>query len=481
MLVIRFRILICVLACLLLAGLSGPAQGRPPDRGDDHTPLGGLGCEGDVVDHGRSSKVFEITTLEENGPARVGGLREGDLIYSLNGKSLPERGDAVLALSRQVELSEASKSGTLDVVVIRQGKKTSLTLKVECLGPHSKSCPLKCGKCARVRSRAVEFLVQNQSDAGGWVTRLGGNNGQVVVSSLCGLALKGAGKQHRPAVSKALEHVLRTCGAPGPFDRIRSQRQANWNQVNWQLAYAPLFLTSVRQNVEVRNKLGEIARKLIENQEGSGGYAHGPGGPNALGYLELEIVSNHALASLGLMRDYGISLDEVGVQSGLDYVLSCMAGDGGIAYSTRPGQAGHGDPGRTAGAYFALYRNNLGRSKAARKMLKFFKRGMDRLPSGHVSPMMHLLAGAMACTASPQKRHWKEYWKTYRPYIMSSRLHSGAFAARPTRESQAIRSNTDRTLGHCWTTGTLVIILNLALDPDPYPHLFKPPKRRPKP
>jgi len=158
-----------------------------------------------------------------------------------------------------------------------------------------------------------------------------------------------------------------------------------------------------------------------------------------------------------------------------------MAGDGGVAYSTRPGQAGYGDPGRTAGAYFALYRNNLGRSRPARKMLKFFQRGMDKLPSGHVSPMMHLLAGAIACKASPQGKHWKEYWKTYRPYFMSSRLHSGAFAARPTRESRAIRSNTDRNLGHCWTTGTLVIILNLAQESDPYPHLFRAPKKRPKP
>jgi len=140
----------------------------------------------------------------------------------------------------------------------------------------------------------------------------------VVVSSLCGLALAGAGKSHGHAVSKALEYVLRTCGAPSPFDRIRPQGGANWSQVNWQMAYAPLFLTSVRQNVEVRKKLKEVARKLIENQEGSGGYAHGPGGPNALDYLELEIVSNYALASLGLMRDFGISLDEAGVQRGLD-------------------------------------------------------------------------------------------------------------------------------------------------------------------
>ena len=94
--------------------------------------------------------------------------------------------------------------------------------------------------------------------------------------------------------------------------------------------------------------------------------------------------------------------------------------------------------------------------------------------------MMHLLSGALVARASGQKKLFREYWKTYRPYIMCSRLYSGAFAARPTRESQVLKSNTDRTLGEAWTTATYVIILNLALDENAYPHLLRTPKKRPK-
>jgi hypothetical protein len=45
----------------------------------------------------------------------------------------------------------------------------------------------------------------------------------------------------------------------------------------------------------VKDRLFEVAKKLEANQEASGGWAHGPGGPNALGYLELEIVGNWSL------------------------------------------------------------------------------------------------------------------------------------------------------------------------------------------
>jgi len=430
---IRRLLRLSVLALLLAAPCTGQDQPARPGA-DDTMPLGGLGCEGEIVVDGKAGLVFRIAKIEAGGPADRGGLAVGDGLLALNGKSLNRKGDPVLLLEKQIELSESRKEGRLDATLLRDGKKLSLPVHVETLGAHGKACPTACAKCGRIRRKAVEFLAQTQTDSGCWATKLGGNNGLVVVTVLAGLALQGAGR-HEAAVRRAVDYVIRTLGAPSPFDRLRKQQGgANWNQENWPYAYAALLLAAEGQNRGVKRKLQEIAAKLVENQEGSGGYAHGPGGPNALGYLELEIVSNYALASLGLIRDRGIQVDEAGVDKGLGYIRACMSGDGGVAYSTREGQAGHGDPGRTAGAYFALFRNGLGRTKAARKMLKFFQRGMDQLPSGHVSPMMHVLAGAMAVRAADRKKLLKEFWKTYRPYIMASRCHSGAFAARPTRE-----------------------------------------------
>lgn len=449
-------------------------QGAPrPPRPADHAPLGGLGCEGEIVADASFGCGFQIAALEAGGAAERADLRVHDVILKLGGRGLPKKGDLILGLERQVEAAEAGKTGRLAALIWRDGRRSTVTLEVERLGGHSATCPVRCEKCGAVRDRAVAWLVQQQTKSGGWHTGLGGNNGLVVVSTLGGLALEGAGG-HQKAVRRAAEYVAKACGAPDRFEQLRAQRGGpNWSQVNWPLGYAPLLLTAFPQDRSMREKLSEIAAKLVRNQESTGGYAHGPGGPNALDYLELEIVSNYALASIGLLRGAGIPVDDAGVDRALAYVRSCTSGDGGVAYSTRPGQAGHGDPGRTAGAYFAFYRNGLGRSKAARRMLKFFVRGMERLPTGHVSPMMHILAGAMACRASGQSKLMKSFWKTYRPYIMSSRLHAGSFAGRPTRESRAIRSNTDRTLGPAWATATYVIVMNMMMDTAAYERWFR--------
>ncbi|MBN2489361.1 MAG: PDZ domain-containing protein [Planctomycetes bacterium] len=427
----------------------------------------------------KAGQAFKIATVEVGGPAERGGLRAGDVILALGGKTPGDRGDPILALERQIELAESRKDAALEATVLRDGKRMTVTVEVEFLGAHAATCPLQCRKCATVRDRAVRFLADTQNAQGGWETPLGGNNGRIVVATLAGLALHGA-RKHPEAVRRAVEYVVRTLDAPDPLERLRSEQGANWSQVNWPLAYAPLLLTAMPQEGGAMDALKAIAHKLIDNQEASGGYAHGPGGPNALDYVELEIVSNYALASLGLLRDRGLAVDAAGVDRGLAYIQACMAGDGGVAYSTRPGQAGHGDPGRTAGAFFALDRNGLGNSKAARKMLRYFERGMDTLPAGHVSPMMHLLAGAMAARASGQKGLLRDFWKCYRPYLMASRRHAGAFAARPTRETRLLRSNIDRTLGPAWTTATLALVLDLALDENACPHLFRAPSPRSK-
>ncbi len=460
---------------ILLLALATPvaAQGRPSAPAD-WTPLGGIGASGEVATT-EQGLVFRLGVVADGGPAARAGLAVGDSIVSLGGKKLAGKGDPVLRLHGAVEAAE-TKSGSLAAVVVRKGgaKKEKLTIPVEVLGPYARR-EADCARLKAVRKRAVEFLLAQQSRDGSFPTKLGGDNGLVVVSSLAGLALLGAGG-HDDAVAKCRDFVCARAGAESRYDRLRPSDGANWNQSNWQLGYAPFFLTAFAQERAVRAKLTEIAARLAKNQEVSGGYAHGPGGPNALDYLELEIVSNYALAALGLIRDAGIAVDEEKVSSGIAYIVSCTTG-GGVSYSTRRGQFGAGDPGRTAGAWYAMHRNGRGRAKSARQMLKYFSREMPKLPTGHVSPTMHILAGAMASRYGGGTKLWTKFWREYRPYIMSTRLHDGAFGARPTAETRALRSNTDRTLGPVWTTASFVIVLNLAIEKDPYPHLSREPVR----
>ena len=373
-------------------------------------------------------------------------------------------------LEEAIEQAEAKKHKKLLLGLFRGDKRESVEVTLPTLGAHSRSCPKDCKKCRTILRRSLTYLVQVQSGEGYWDSGSGGTNGKVAVTSLAGWALaagarlgvSGGGE----AVKKAVSYVLRNAGREPMLSRI-DPAKGNWSQVNWALAYGTIFLCNIhgrRMPAKVRSKVADLVGQLAKNQEASGGWAHGPGGPNALGYLELEIVSNQALLAFHLARRAGIQVPQEALEKGVRYVLACTSG-GGVAYSTRPGQAGHGDPGRTAGAWLALDLLGMGPKRAT--MVKFFIRGLEELPRGHVSPVMHITAASLACY-----RHGKgttrRFWQSYRPYIMVSRTTAGAFGARPTRETRVLKSNTDRNMGPYWTTANLALAMEAAMGMIPW-------------
>ncbi|MEZ6196723.1 MAG: DUF6288 domain-containing protein [Planctomycetota bacterium] len=282
-----------------------------------------------------------------------------------------------------------------------------------------------------------------------------------MTASLAGLAFLGAGEKYRANHERALAYVMAHVldGGRGP-----GETGANWNQTNWSLGYGGIYLAEVcarDSRSPAREVLAKVVKRLEENQEQTGGYAHGPGGPNALGYLELEIVSNFAIAALGMAKRAGIEADEARTVKAIEYVKSCTSG-GGVAYSTRPGQAGAGEAGRTAGAYWAF--RQAGRDgRFEDGMAKYFERGLGRLTEGHVSPAMHILAGGLA-SSFRGKKSMSKFWKIYLPYVMSCRVAGGAFDARPTEESRSLQSNSDRSNGPAFITAHYALLLQLGQD-----------------
>jgi hypothetical protein len=359
------------------------------------------------------------------------------------------------------------------LTVKRGGTPRELSIPVAKTGKHSKSCPKKCKKCEKIVKAGLGYLAKTQGSNGVFDTDLGGKTGKVVVTSLGGLAFLAAGASAKPGgpLDKAAGYVMAQAGAEDKsgFARIGGGR-GNWNQVNWELGYALMFMAEMARKTkraDFKAKAKDLVRILNANQEGSGGWAHGPGGPNALGYLELEIVSNYALLGMGAAKKLGIELDDGKINKALAWIEQTTNGGGGVGYSPRSGQKGHGDPGRTAGAFVAMHA--LGRSSAPfyRKMVGFFQGNMKTLPEGHVSPAMHLLSGAMGAKLVGGKV-WKQYMNLFRLHIMSYRKPDGSFSATPTKESKSMRNNTDITVGPRWTTATYVFILSLEGENVPY-------------
>jgi hypothetical protein len=240
----------------------------------------------------------------------------------------------------------------------------------------------------------------------------------------------------------------------------------NWNQTNWGLGYGGMFLAEVQAVSPVKgcdDALEKIAKQIIANMEDSGGFAHGPGGPNALGYLELEIVSNYCVAALGGAMANGVEIERSKIDHMLDYIQKCGGGKGGVGYSTRQGQVGWGDPGRTGGAIMAFGAVGQDDHRYYKPMVGFLGSRLHDIIDGHVSPTMHHLSAAAACYREGGKM-WDNYWEAQRHECTMLRNPDNTFTGRPTKESAQMGRNNDLDLGTTWNTAHWVIILCLEKD-----------------
>ncbi len=463
------RALLISSVLLLLAG-SVCAQQRGIIREDDWYPLGGLGAEGLVETVDKDEGVL-IKGLDPDGPATRGGLRIGDLIIGAEGKKLTGKTEDELVdmLCELIEKAEAGKPkggklAPLDLIVVRDGKKEKVTVGVRAYPAFHRSDITRCKKTEQILNDALEFLARDQQ-GDGRPGHVANENHAVATASLSGLAWLGADrKKYARNIEAAAEFVMKQAGNERDFGGMRTvgEKKANWNQTNWALGYGSIFLAEYvaqKKKQSVRVRLAEIIKKLEENQEQSGGWAHGPGGPNALGYLELEIMSNFALGGMGMAERVGVEVDRAKVIRAYEWIKTCTSG-GGVAYSPQPGQAGMGDPGRTAGALWAVIQAGRAGDLSA-SMTKFYERGLEKLYEGHACPTMHLLNGALA-SALGGKKDFADYWKVYRPFLMSLRRSHGSFGYRPTAESRQMKHHPDRSWGPAFATAHFAIIMQLA-------------------
>ncbi len=461
-----------------LFGVSGVVwgQGMPkmPGRGDDFFNLGPTGAAGTPLDAKQAEEAgagrapaIRVDRVDEKTPA-AGHLRKGDVILTAGGRPFPKREDPVHLFSRAVEAAEASRTGILKLTVLRGGRPQKVAFKMRRTGPHSRTCPSRCKKCKAAAMAGLKYLADHQSGDGSFECFTGGINGKVAVTTVAGLAflasgsVPGQGPFGKP-IEKAVGYVMRNAGKESVF-KSRMTGKGNMSQVNWNVGYAPWLLAEAYKttgNPALLEKIKELCAAIVKNQETSGGWGHGPGGPNALNYVELEIVSNFCLTSLGAAQRLGVEVPKEPVDRAIEWIVATSAGDGGVGYSTRPGQQGFGDAGRTAGAIIAFHTLKLDRHPFFGKMKSYFRRNMDKLIGGHVSPCMHLLSGAMAAKMEGRQT-WKAYMNTFRDEFMAARCPDGSFSARPTKESQQLHHNTDRGLGPAWITAhyTLVLLWN---------------------
>ncbi len=445
-------------------GLLG-AKGRDPRHplpGDEPTAGGvrSFSIDRSGGDEGPDELVVEIVL--PGGPAARAGLEVGDVVVGVQGRSF---GDGSLEPLAKALLKAEAGQGRVTLSVRKGGgDKEKIDVEIE-PGGRDAARPEDGAARTRMIEAACAWLADRQRPDGGFDETLSGANGAVVMTSLAGLAWLGAGSDlrqgpHAEAVGKAATFVVET------LPRIEGIAESSaggpsWNQSNWGYAHAAIFLGELWHRTptdEVTETLLRCGKTLAERQEASGGWAHGPGGKNALGYLELNIVTGLALAGIGLAAQAGYEVPEEVLEKAEVYLERSSSGGGGVGYSAEDGKRGQGNIGRSAGAWLGYRCLGRGRKPWGKKMGAYVKRNAGAVLEGHASLMQHyLLAGVAAGAQGGAAR--KAFWETARRDLVLARSPDGSFQPRPWHETEGMKSNTDVTFGEVWTTAAWAVVL----------------------
>lgn len=420
---------------------------------------------------------LRIEVLYSGGPGEKAGLRVGDVVTGAAGAAF--KGGYIAPLAKAILDAESGATKGLALTVEREKGPFIVTIALPAGGKEA-ATPLS-GK-ARVAAvhAALEWLAKRQSGDGGFPETLSAKNGAVVQACVAGLAWLAGGSDltkgpHAANVKKAVGFIEGNVGvdAMGGKTAGIDGGGANWNQTNWGFAHAAIFLGEL-QSRSPTNAVGALLRKyadtLAQRQEASGGWAHGPGGANALGYVELNIVSGLSLMGMGAARHAGWEPPSAMLAKAKKYIEDSSGSDGGVGYSTAAGQQGQGNIGRTAAAWMGYSALGLASDAWTSKMADYLREHAGDVFGGHASLMQHfLLAGMAAQTAGGDAA--KKYWAVAEANVVLARSPDGSFQPRPWHESLLMGSNSDVDFGDVWTTAAWTIVLATDAKADGLPGL----------
>ncbi len=460
-------LLLILLPCAVAQAQKAP---QPVPEYFNLGPLGGK-CTSQLAAAGQPAGLL-IAKVTDSAPAAKAGLKPGDVLTGCADNDFGKNPWRELALA--IETAEAAEDHSLKLKAQRGTETLQLTAT---LAPPAKASAGGLAPGAALRDKliadALAWLARQQQPDGSWQNNFSVENGLVVQTSLAGLCFLAAGftpekGDYATELRKAAEFVLETVGEQKQYKRLQGK---NNDQTHWSLGYGAIFLAHVQHQTDakwlaksslkgIKSKLKWIAGRIQSGMEDGGGFGHGPGGPNALDYIELEAMSNLLLSALGCMQRCGIEPDAKKLDKMLEFARACTDEDGNVAYSTTAPQSAVKSPARSAALANAMASLRKTDDPIYAKVQGCAQRNVEHAFDGHSTPTMHQLAFAMAAWRGGAD-NWAEYWKHNRVELTMARNPGGSFAYRPTPETAMMGTNLDRDLTEVWTTGHWVLILCL--------------------
>jgi hypothetical protein len=251
--------------------------------------------------------------------------------------------------------------------------------------------------------------------------------------------------------------------------QFRTLNGKNNDYTHWSLGFGAIFLAHVYKLTDakwlaksslkgIKSKLPAVRGKIYSGMQPSGGFGHGPGGANQLGYVELEAMSNLLLAALGCIKQCGIDVDDKKLEPMLKFVEQCTDESGSVGYSTTPPQSLLHLPTRSAGLSNALAALGMKQHALYAKVSACAKADFAHAFGGHSTPILGVLALALV---AGREKALDEFWKAMRHEFTMAQSPDGTFAYRPTADTQMMGMNLDRDMNACWTTSHWVLVLCL--------------------
>ncbi len=448
-------------------GAKASDASKPPPKprvASGRTEVRSSGNENKDADIGPERLRVEI--LFPDGPAARAGLKAGDVIVGVEGGGAFAKGSRA-PLADALRKAEANAQKPVITLLLEGEKGKTRKLAVTLIAAAQKDFvdPEKPEGRAGFAAAACDWLAAKQRADGGYPETLGGTMGAVVQTSVAGLAWLATGAtstqgKYAPNIAKARAFVAANVAKESGLAGMMPKGGANWNQENWGWCHALLFLGELQLRDPSDALLADVKRcaeAIQKNQESSGGWAHGPGGPNGLGYVELNIMSALALGGLGLAKQCGVDIPQTAVIKAVEYIEDSSSG-GGVGYSTKAGQKGQGNIGRSAGCWLGYRALGLEKRKACDSMRGYVSRTIGDVLGGHASLMQQtLLAGGAAAALGGDVR--KKFWSALGDDAILARAPDGSMQPRPWHESVTMSSNSDVSTGQVWTTACWAIVL----------------------
>ncbi len=370
------------LIALLLGGFLSPvkAADSPPipdfttggkSDGSHDWLLGPTGLRGWMYfrheDLTAASRQIIITAVDKGSPAD-GILQVNDVILGVFGK--PFADDARRSFGHAIAAAE-EKTGILPLTIWREGKTSSVELKLQVLGAYSATAPYDCPKSKAIFEQGCRLIEER------------GFENADIPDHLNALALLASGdKKHHSTLGKYAKKVEESV-----------QNEDTWN---WYIAYGNLFLSEYALATEKKSALSElklVTMRGVKNQCMNGMWGHAPALANghSEGYGGMNVIGLPMTISFVLAREAGVSdpaLDKAIEKSAT--FLRYYVDKGAIPYGDHPpwGNA-HDDNGKSSCA--AVLFDVLGDHEATAFNSKMATAAYDHREQGHCGNFWNML------------------------------------------------------------------------------------------